>query len=146
MMPVGASLLGFIAEATSAQTAVLCGGLGLGLATIAALIVRPQIATLAVTRDGESMTGDLRGSGRRGRRTGPIGGLIVQIVVVTPHTDDFIYGLGGTLLTHADDDIHIVAVCSVQQAAARDVAAGLRRDDRVPRRARITGSPTMPSG
>ncbi len=64
MMPVGASLLGFIAEATSAQTAVLCGGLGLGLATIAALIVRPQIATLAVTRDGESFTGDLRGSGR----------------------------------------------------------------------------------
>ena len=55
MMPVGASLLGFIAEATSAQTAVLCGGLGLGLATIAALIVRPQIATLAVTRDGESI-------------------------------------------------------------------------------------------
>jgi LmbE family N-acetylglucosaminyl deacetylase len=47
----------------------------------------------------------------------------VQIVVVTPHTDDFIYGLGGTLLTHAEDDIHIVAVSSVQQAAARDVAA-----------------------
>ena len=47
----------------------------------------------------------------------------MDILVVTPHTDDFIYGLGGTLLTHADDDIHIVAVSSIQQTAARDVAA-----------------------
>ena len=47
----------------------------------------------------------------------------MQILVVTPHTDDFIYGLGGTLITHADDDIHIVAVSSIQQSAARDVAA-----------------------
>jgi LmbE family N-acetylglucosaminyl deacetylase len=47
----------------------------------------------------------------------------VEILVVTPHTDDFIYGLGGTLITHADDDIHIVAVSSIQQTAARDVAA-----------------------
>ena len=46
----------------------------------------------------------------------------MDILVVTPHTDDFIYGLGGTLLTHADDDIHIVAVSSIQEAAARDVA------------------------
>jgi LmbE family N-acetylglucosaminyl deacetylase len=47
----------------------------------------------------------------------------VEILVVTPHTDDFIYGVGGTLITHADDDIHIVAVSSIQQSAARDVAA-----------------------
>lgn len=47
----------------------------------------------------------------------------MQILVVTPHTDDFIYGLGGTLLTHAADDIHIVAISSIQQTAARDVAA-----------------------
>lgn len=47
----------------------------------------------------------------------------MDILVVAPHTDDFIYGLGGTLLTHADDDIHIVAVSSIQQTAARDVAA-----------------------
>ena len=46
----------------------------------------------------------------------------MDILVVTPHTDDFIYGLGGTLITHADDDIHIVAVSSIQQSAARDVA------------------------
>ena len=53
----------------------------------------------------------------------------MRLVVVTPHTDDFIYGLGGTLFTHADDDIHIVAVSSVQQSAARDVA-GRRRQVR----------------
>ena len=47
----------------------------------------------------------------------------MEILVVTPHTDDFIYGVGGTLITHADDDIHIVAVSSIQQTAARDVAA-----------------------
>lgn len=47
----------------------------------------------------------------------------MEILVVTPHTDDFIYGVGGTLLTHADDDIHIVAVSSIQRSAARDVAA-----------------------
>jgi LmbE family N-acetylglucosaminyl deacetylase len=49
----------------------------------------------------------------------------VQLVVVTPHTDDFIYGVTGTLLAHAADDIHLVAVSSVQQSAARDVAAAL---------------------
>jgi len=47
----------------------------------------------------------------------------VEILVITPHTDDFIYGLGGTLITHADDDIHIVAVSAIQETAARDVAA-----------------------
>ena len=49
----------------------------------------------------------------------------MEIVVITPHTDDFIYSLSGTLMQHPDDDIHIVAVCSVQQTAARDVAAAL---------------------
>jgi LmbE family N-acetylglucosaminyl deacetylase len=47
----------------------------------------------------------------------------VEILVITPHTDDFIYGVGGTLITHAADEIHIVAVSSIQQTAARDVAA-----------------------
>ena len=47
----------------------------------------------------------------------------MDILVVTAHTDDFIYGLGGTLITHAADDIHIVAISSIQQTAARDVAA-----------------------
>ena len=49
----------------------------------------------------------------------------MQIVVVTPHTDDFIYGVAGTLMLHAKDELHIVAVSSVQQSAARDVAAAL---------------------
>jgi LmbE family N-acetylglucosaminyl deacetylase len=49
----------------------------------------------------------------------------MQLVVVTPHTDDFIYGVAGTLLAHAGDDIHIVAVSSVQRSAAQDVAARL---------------------
>jgi LmbE family N-acetylglucosaminyl deacetylase len=49
----------------------------------------------------------------------------VDILVVTPHTDDFIYGLAGTLLTHARDNKHIVAVCGVQKTAAREVAAGV---------------------
>ncbi len=49
----------------------------------------------------------------------------MQIVVVTPHTDDFIYSLSGTLMQHAGDEIHIVAVSSVQQTAARDVAEAL---------------------
>ncbi len=49
----------------------------------------------------------------------------MEILVVTPHTDDFIYGLAGTLLTHADDRKHIVAVCSIQQTAAREVAAAV---------------------
>lgn len=49
----------------------------------------------------------------------------MDIVVVAPHTDDFIYGTAGTLLTHADDRKHIVAVCRVQETAAREVAARL---------------------
>ncbi|HVA86984.1 MAG TPA: PIG-L family deacetylase [Candidatus Saccharimonadales bacterium] len=49
----------------------------------------------------------------------------MEILVVTPHTDDLVYGLAGTLMLHAGDDIHIVAVCSIQQTAAREVAAAL---------------------
>jgi hypothetical protein len=63
MMPVGAALLGFIAEASSARFAILCGGLGLGLVTLLAVIVRPQLATLAVAADGETLVGDLAGTG-----------------------------------------------------------------------------------
>jgi predicted MFS family arabinose efflux permease len=63
MMPVGAVLLGLVAEASSARFAVLCGGLGLGLVTLLALVVRPQLATLAVTADGRTLSGNLAGSG-----------------------------------------------------------------------------------
>ena len=59
----------------------------------------------------------------------------MEILVVTPHTDDFIYGVGGTLITHADDDIHIVAVSSIQQTGRAGRRGGVRRHDRIPRRA-----------
>jgi len=49
----------------------------------------------------------------------------MEILVVTPHTDDFIYGLAGTLLQHPADTKHIVAVCSIQKTAAREVADAL---------------------
>ena len=63
MLPVGSALLGFIAEPTSAQFAVLLGGLALGTSAFVVWRVRPQIATLAITRDGVTLTGDLTGSG-----------------------------------------------------------------------------------
>ena len=47
----------------------------------------------------------------------------MEILVVAPHTDDLIYGTAGTLLTHAQDQKHIVAVCGIQKTAAREVAA-----------------------
>ena len=63
MMPVGALLVGLLAEATTARTAIAVCGFGLALVGVAALIGRPHIATLAVGRDGLSLSGDLRGSG-----------------------------------------------------------------------------------
>ena len=67
MMPVGALLVGLVAEATTARIAIaLCGG-GLAIAGGAAFLARPQIATLAVDRDGLTLSGDLRGSGAEPR-------------------------------------------------------------------------------
>lgn len=63
MLPVGSALLGFIAEPTSAQFSVLVAGVVLGLATLVAIRIRPQVVTLAVGRDGVTVTGDLSGSG-----------------------------------------------------------------------------------
>ena len=63
MMPVGALIVGLIAEATTARTAIAVCGFGLALVGVAALIGRPHIATLAVGRDGLTLSGDLRGSG-----------------------------------------------------------------------------------
>jgi len=63
MLPVGSALLGFIAESTSAQFAVLVAGVTLGIATLVAIWIRPQVVSLAVGRDGVTVTGDLRGSG-----------------------------------------------------------------------------------
>lgn len=49
----------------------------------------------------------------------------MELLVVTPHTDDMIYGTAGTLIQHAGDAIHIVAVSGTQKTAARDVAREL---------------------
>lgn len=65
MMPVGALIVGLVAEATTARTAMALCGVGLAIAGAAAFLGRPQIATLAVGRDGLTLSGDLRGSGVR---------------------------------------------------------------------------------
>ena len=63
MMPIGALIVGLVAEATTARTAIALSGIGIAIASGAAFLARPQIATLAVGRDGLTLSGDLRGSG-----------------------------------------------------------------------------------
>jgi MFS family permease len=63
MLPVGSLLTGLVAEVTTARITVLLCGIGLALAGVTAFVVRPQLATLAVARDGRTLTGDLIGSG-----------------------------------------------------------------------------------
>lgn len=63
MMPIGALIVGLVAEVTTARTAIALCGVGIAIATGAAFLLRPQIATLAVGRDGLTLSGDLRGSG-----------------------------------------------------------------------------------
>jgi hypothetical protein len=63
MMPVGALVVGLVAEVTTARSAVALCGLGLAIAGGVAFLVRPQIATLAVGRDGLTLSGNLEGSG-----------------------------------------------------------------------------------
>jgi MFS family permease len=63
MMPVGGIIVGLAAEQIGARSALALCGVGLAIAGVAALFVRPQLATLAVGRDGVTLSGDLRGSG-----------------------------------------------------------------------------------
>lgn len=63
MMPIGALLVGLVAEASTARIATALCGIGLLIAGAAAFVARPQIATLSVGRDGLTLRGDLRGSG-----------------------------------------------------------------------------------
>jgi len=49
----------------------------------------------------------------------------MKIMVITPHTDDMVYGTAGTLLTHSEDEKHIIAITSIQRSAAEEVAAAL---------------------
>ena len=63
MMPVGGLIVGLVAEQIGARSALALCGAGLAVAGIAALVARPQLASLAVGRDGVTLTGDLRGTG-----------------------------------------------------------------------------------
>jgi MFS family permease len=63
MMPIGGIVVGIVAEQIGARSALALCGAGLAIAGAVALFVRPQIATLAVGRDGVTLSGDLRGSG-----------------------------------------------------------------------------------
>ncbi len=63
MMPIGAVIVGLVAEQIGARSALALCGVGLAVAGTAVLFLRPQIATLAVGRDGVTLSGDLRGSG-----------------------------------------------------------------------------------
>ena len=75
LMPVGGLLGGLSAQAFSARTTMLGAGVGLVVLGILAVIRRPQVLTLAVSRDGLEMHGDLAGTGLAGatlgRHTGP---------------------------------------------------------------------------
>ncbi len=63
LMPVGGLLGGLSAQAFTARTTMLAAGLGLVLLGVVAMIRRPQVLTLAVSRDGLRMHGDLAGTG-----------------------------------------------------------------------------------
>ena len=63
MMPVGGLIVGLLAEQIGARHALALCGVGLAIAGAVALAARPQLATLAVGRDGVTLRGDLRGTG-----------------------------------------------------------------------------------
>ena len=46
----------------------------------------------------------------------------MRLMVIAAHTDDVVYGVGGTLLLHDDADIAILAVTRMQETASREVA------------------------
>jgi MFS family permease len=63
LMPIGGLLGGLSAQAFSARTTMLVAGMGLLILGTLASIRRPQVLTLAVSRDGLRMRGDLAGTG-----------------------------------------------------------------------------------
>lgn len=70
LMPIGGLLGGLSAQAFSARTTMLGAGIGLVILGILASIRRPQVLTLAVSRDGLEMRGDLTGTGLSGASLG----------------------------------------------------------------------------
>ena len=63
LMPIGGLLGGLSAQAFSARTTMLGAGIVLVVLGVTASIRRPQVLTLAVSRDGLEMRGDLAGTG-----------------------------------------------------------------------------------
>jgi MFS family permease len=63
LMPIGGLLGGLSAEAFSARTTMLGAGVCLVVLGLVASIRRPQVLTLAVSRDGLRMRGNLEGTG-----------------------------------------------------------------------------------
>lgn len=63
LMPVGGLLGGLSAQAFSARATMLGAGIGLVVLGLLASLRRPQMLTLAVSRDGLRMSGDLAGTG-----------------------------------------------------------------------------------
>ncbi len=49
----------------------------------------------------------------------------MKLVVITPHPDDYTYGVAGTLLTHAAEERHVIVVAPIQLEATREVARRL---------------------
>jgi MFS family permease len=63
LMPFGALIEGAIAERTNSLFALVCVGATIVAAGGLALVVRRQVATLRINMDGDSVRGDLEGSG-----------------------------------------------------------------------------------
>jgi hypothetical protein len=72
-MPVGGLLGGITAQAFSARTTMLGAGVALIALGLLASLRRPQVLTLAVSRDGLRIGGDLSGTGIA---EAPVGGLV----------------------------------------------------------------------
>jgi LmbE family N-acetylglucosaminyl deacetylase len=51
--------------------------------------------------------------------------MTMKIMVIAAHTDDFIYGLAGTLLTHQEDEKRLLVLSPIQETGAREVAKEL---------------------
>jgi MFS family permease len=73
LMPVGGLLGGLAAQAFSARTTMLGAGVALIALGLLASLRRPQVLTLAVSRDGLRIGGDLSGTGIA---EAPVGGLV----------------------------------------------------------------------
>jgi hypothetical protein len=49
----------------------------------------------------------------------------MKIVVISAHPDDFLYGTAGTLMTHRDDERHVIVLAPIQRGPMIEVAEAL---------------------